>query len=230
MNGRRDFRPDERRGRGIASPLDIVEGFLNEELDAASDPLTGATMASGTLIAWGQDAPSSGQDLGDWDAAANDPALSDGSGTDGDFYRVSEAGSTTLDGITAWAQAQYLKTVDGVWVRHASEFFEVDSITDLGDWNAATNDPALASGVGDEEDFYRVSEDGTTSLDGIADWSAGEFLQFRDGAWIRRSTRSVVYLVNRDTGLSGSKGDYFIAAKLNGEFRIIWLSCSTVRP
>lgn len=230
MNGRRDFRPDERRGRAIASPLDVIEGFLNEDLEAASDPLSGATMTAGTLIAWSQDAPSSGQDLGDWNASTNDPALSDGSGDDGDFYRVSESGSTPLDGITIWQAGQYLKTSGGEWVRHAPEFFEVDPITDLGDWNANTNAPSLSSGVGDELDFYRVSHDGTTALDGISDWTAGEYLQFRDGAWIRRGARRVVYLVNRDTGLSGSEGDYFVAAKINGEFRIIWLSCSTVRP
>lgn len=166
-SGRRDFRPSERQGRTITSPLDIVEGFLDESLAAADDPLTGATMAKGTLIAWSQDMPSSGQDLGDWDADTNDPALSDGSGDDEDFYRVSVAGETALDGIEDWRVGQYLKMKDGAWVRHAPEFYE---------------------------------------------------------------TETDVWLVNRDTSLSGSVDYYFQAAKINGEFRVLWLSCSAVRP
>lgn len=229
-HGFREYRPDERRGPGIASPLDIVEGFLNEALEAATDPLTGATIATGSLIKWQQDAPLTGQDQGDWDASTNTPPLVSSTGTSLDFYRVSVAGGHELDGITHWQAGQYLQFVGGVWVRVAPVFFEVDALTDLGDWNANTNTPSLASGVGDELDFYRVSVAGTTTLDTLTDWVVGEYLQFRDGVWTRRGARSVVFLVNRDTSLSGEAGYYFQAAKINGEFRVLWLSCSTVRP
>lgn len=63
MNGRRDFRPDERRGRSIASPLDMIEGVLATSLNAASgatgkdasNTLTGSTTATLNLIAWSDD-------------------------------------------------------------------------------------------------------------------------------------------------------------------------------
>ncbi len=40
---------------------------------------------------------------GVWNANTNSPSLSDGSGTNGDYYFVSVAGSTSLDGISSWA-------------------------------------------------------------------------------------------------------------------------------
>lgn len=39
---------------------------------------------------------------GTWNASTNDPSLTSGTGTKGDFYIVSVAGSTTLDGISDW--------------------------------------------------------------------------------------------------------------------------------
>jgi hypothetical protein len=39
---------------------------------------------------------------GTWNASANLPALASGVGTNGDYYVVSTAGSTNLDGITDW--------------------------------------------------------------------------------------------------------------------------------
>ena len=60
--------------------------------------------------------------------------------------------------------------------------------TNLGNWNASTNDPTLASSTGDEGDKYTVSVSGTTTLDGINDWTAGEVLIFKDGTWQRVDT------------------------------------------
>ena len=40
---------------------------------------------------------------GTWNASTNSPTLSSGSGTVGEYYIVSVAGSTNLDGITDWA-------------------------------------------------------------------------------------------------------------------------------
>ena len=39
---------------------------------------------------------------GTWNASTNTPTLTSGSGTTGNFYIVSVAGSTNLDGITDW--------------------------------------------------------------------------------------------------------------------------------
>lgn len=52
-----------------------------------------------------------------------------------------------------------------------------------GTWNAATNTPALASGIGTNGHYYVVSADGSTNLDGTTDWKAGDWLIFNGTAW-----------------------------------------------
>ena len=54
----RNFREDENRGRGFANPIELVEGFLDGDLAAATNTLTGATTALGTLIEWDSDGTS----------------------------------------------------------------------------------------------------------------------------------------------------------------------------
>jgi hypothetical protein len=52
-----------------------------------------------------------------------------------------------------------------------------------GTWNASTNTPSLASGVGTNGYYYVVSVDGSTNLDGITDWKAGDWLLFNGTVW-----------------------------------------------
>ena len=52
-----------------------------------------------------------------------------------------------------------------------------------GTWNAATNTPTLASGVGTNGYYYVVSVDGSTNLDGTTDWKAGDWLIFNGATW-----------------------------------------------
>ena len=54
-----------------------------------------------------------------------------------------------------------------------------------GTWNASTNSPALASGVGTKGDYYVVSMAGSTSLDGISNWGVGDWAVFNGTAWQR---------------------------------------------
>ena len=51
-----------------------------------------------------------------------------------------------------------------------------------GTWNASTNSPALASGVGTPGYYYIVSTPGSTNLDGITDWNTGDWVIFSDQA------------------------------------------------
>lgn len=52
-----------------------------------------------------------------------------------------------------------------------------------GVWNADTNNPALASGVGSKGDWYLVTVAGTTNLDGITDWNVGDNAVFNGSTW-----------------------------------------------
>lgn len=55
----------------------------------------------------------------------------------------------------------------------------------VGTWNASTNNPALASGVGIKGDYYAVSTAGTTNLDGITNWNVGDWAVFNGIVWQR---------------------------------------------
>lgn len=52
-----------------------------------------------------------------------------------------------------------------------------------GTWNASTNSPSLASGVGTSGYYYVVSVAGSTNLDGVSDWQPGDWVIFNGTAW-----------------------------------------------
>ena len=106
-----------------------------------------------------------------------------------------------------------------------------------GTWNASTNSPALADGVGNEGDLYRVSVAGTTSLDGEASWAVGDELYFGGGVWNKLAGGSNAistpdYDVQVDGGVkligkSGTHGQscggyYYTVVVTNDERILIW--------
>lgn len=54
-----------------------------------------------------------------------------------------------------------------------------------GTWNASTNSPTLASGVGTKGDYYVVSVAGSTTLDGISNWGVGDWAAYNGSTWQR---------------------------------------------
>ena len=52
-----------------------------------------------------------------------------------------------------------------------------------GTWNASTNNPTLASSTGVSGYYYIVATAGSTNLDGITDWKAGDWLLFNGTVW-----------------------------------------------
>lgn len=54
---------------------------------------------------------------GTWDASANTPTLTSGSGTKGDYYVVSVAGSTALDGVSNWGVGDWVAFNGTAWQR-----------------------------------------------------------------------------------------------------------------
>lgn len=70
----------------------------------------------------------------------------------------------------------------------------------VGDWNAASNIPHLASSVGVHGEMYIVSVAGSTNLDGVTSWNVGDSLIF-DGVWVRLGGDATVLSVN---GLVGA--------------------------
>jgi hypothetical protein len=54
-----------------------------------------------------------------------------------------------------------------------------------GTWNANTNTPTLASGVGTKGDYFVVSVAGSTTLDGISNWGVGDWATYNGTTWQR---------------------------------------------
>ena len=52
-----------------------------------------------------------------------------------------------------------------------------------GTWDASTNTPTLTSGSGTKGWFYKVSVAGTTSVNGISQWNAGDMIAFDGTTW-----------------------------------------------
>jgi hypothetical protein len=73
-------------------------------------------------------------------------------------------------------------TIEGDLIINGEVFSGLDF---QGSWNASTNSPALASGVGTKGEFYIVSVAGTTSLDGISNWGIGDWALFNGTVWQR---------------------------------------------
>ena len=61
-----------------------------------------------------------------------------------------------------------------------------------GTWNASTNSPALASGVGTKGDYYVVSVAGSTNLDGETLWGVGDWAVFNGAVWQRLEGGSTI--------------------------------------
>ena len=68
-------------------------------------------------------------------------------------------------------------------------------------WNASTNTPSLASGVGTKGYYYIVSVAGTTNLDGITDWQIGDWAIFDGTVWRKVDNTDAVVSVNGYTGV-----------------------------
>ena len=73
----------------------------------------------------------------------------------------------------------------------------------LGTWNALTNVPALAAGVGVDGDFYIVSVPGPTKLDGVGPWKAQDHVKFVTDVWTRVNNQPAESMDSLTLGAAG---------------------------
>lgn len=76
-----------------------------------------------------------------------------------------------------------------------------------GVWDASANSPALASGVGIKGYLYKVSVTGTTSIDGINQWNAGDAIVYNGAAW-----NKIDGLANEVVTVAGRTGNVVLAS------------------
>jgi hypothetical protein len=69
-----------------------------------------------------------------------------------------------------------------------------------GVWNASTNSPTLTSSVGTKGTYYVVSTSGSTNLNGVTDWSLGDWAIYNGTAWNKVDNSDSVSSVNGQTG------------------------------
>ena len=87
----------------------------------------------------------------------------------GQFYYDS-----TIKKIRVWDGASWITLGGG----------GAGGFTPKGNWNAATNTPALADGIGTNGDIYRVNVAGATVLNGFSAWDVGDELFFDGANWV----------------------------------------------
>jgi len=76
-------------------------------------------------------------------------------------------------------------------------------------WNAATNAPALSSGVGVIGAFYKVSVAGATVVDGLSQWNVGDMILFDGTTWDKLDGQAseVLSVAGRSGAVSLSASD-----------------------
>ena len=91
----------------------------------------------------------------------------------------------TSAGATIFSKPVQVPLVPTVNANAASKQYVDQQISSIpaglvfqGNWNASTNTPTLASGVGTVGNYYVVSVAGNTNLDGITDWEVGDWAVF----------------------------------------------------
>lgn len=77
----------------------------------------------------------------------------------------------------------------------------VGAVVYQGTWDASTNTPTLASGIGTKGNYYVVSVAGNTNLDGITDWVAGDWAIFNGLVWEKVDNTEAVISVNGQVGV-----------------------------
>lgn len=80
-----------------------------------------------------------------------------------------------------------IATLDGTGKVPLSQMNEavLGGLNFQGTWNASTNNPGLSSGVGTKGYYYKVSNAGTTNIDGINVWNVGDLILFNGTTWLK---------------------------------------------
>jgi hypothetical protein len=168
--------------------------FTNARAIAA--PLTGlSTATGGTVVATDSILVAIGKL--EYRTALNDAKISYPGGTKVDSFNT-RTGAVTLtssDVTTALtytpANAALIGAASGIASLGADGKVPVaqlpagitGAMVYMGTWNASTNSPTLASGVGTKGYYYKVATAGSTSIDGLSNWTVGDIIVFNGSTW-----------------------------------------------
>ena len=128
----------------------------------------------------------------------------DGSVDSTDYYSTnSEVTSQPLTGLSVSGSA--IVSTDSILTALGKAQNQINavvgSVNFQGVWNASTNSPSLASGVGTKGYYYIVTVAGSTNLNGITDWKLGDWAIYDGTAWQKVDNTDAVVSVNGYTGI-----------------------------
>lgn len=123
---------------------------------------------------------------GFWNATTNTPALASSVGTADDWYIVSVAGSTTLDGISSWAIKDWVVFAGGVWNKVDNSQLVTSVVGLIGAITATQIRDALLAvdGAGsglDADKLDGVEATGFVPISAVADLTDEALAQWDDG-------------------------------------------------
>jgi hypothetical protein len=147
---------------------------------------------------------SNGQDLNVGEVVAPDLAekikvITNGGGTSQQVLDTLISLQTQINNLipSQTGNAGKVLTTDGT---DLSWDFVAGGLDYQGTWDASTNTPTLASGVGINGYYYITATAGSTNLDGITDWQIGDWLLFNGTVWQKIDQSNLVTSVNGQTG------------------------------
>lgn len=165
---------------------------------------------------------------GTWNASTNTPALADGTGDKGEYYVVSTAGSTSVDGITNWEVGDWIIFNGSVWEKNDNTD-QVTSVAgkqgavtlvaaDITDFestvSANTNVAANTSHGGNTSNPHSVTLDQVSSAS-----SKGDLLAHNGTVHVVRSVGSNGHVLQADStqasGLKWASNKKFITSSRN---------------
>lgn len=151
---------------------------------------------------------------GTWNATTNSPALTSGTGTNGQYYRVATAGTTTIDGVSEWNVGDLILFNGVIWERIVNTVDDatgsVKGVVQLaGDLAGSASSPAIATNAvvtGKIADanvtLAKIANIADQTILGNNTGSAGPPLAFTPA-----QAAAVIAAMVGDTGAGGTKGE-----------------------
>lgn len=196
---------------GYSMPTNLIQGQWTDAYNKRIDSLTTTgTSGAATLTSNVLNIPQY-QGQGDYITALTGEVTASGPGSASATLSNSAVTGKVLTGLSVTGSA--ILDTDSILVAFGKLQNQVNQLVGGlkydGTWDAATNTPTITSGVGNDGDFYIVSVAGSTNIDGITDWQAGDWIVFHTPSWQKvDNTDSVTSVFGRVGAVTAVQSDY----------------------
>lgn len=184
VNGNKEITPpkhNELFTNGIDSWLNIADGGMVIQSETGYDSAIPITEPYAFVYKdWVESLVSGlGTYLGTWDANTNTPTITSGVGVNGDWYIVSVAGSTLIDGENSWAVGDKILFNGSTWEKVSGQIIDlttqVTGILPVANGGTGTDDRTLLDSLSVLSIDWENRNLQTSSGDLSIDWENGQF-------------------------------------------------------